>query len=175
MKLESQSGRLTQVTRVGSYHDLLRHPKWQRKRLEIMQRAEFKCERCGARDPMLAIHHSYYEKGCPPWGYPDSSLHCLCERCHEYAQLMMTALHRQIGRLSIDDIERLLGYGKGLEIRRDSNAEIRVHSLNLADGVADVFRVRSADVLKEVHAGKLCTPLRCKRRLMPVADADIAG
>jgi len=31
---------------------------------------------------------------------------------------MMTALHRQIGPLSLDDTETLLGYGKGLMLKR---------------------------------------------------------
>lgn len=42
----------------------------QRKRLTIMQRAEFGCERRGAADKPLNVHHTYYEYGLDPWEYP---------------------------------------------------------------------------------------------------------
>jgi len=29
-----------------SYYELLKHPKWQKKRLEILQRANFECVKC---------------------------------------------------------------------------------------------------------------------------------
>lgn len=71
------------MRRVGSYSDLLRNPRWQRKRLEVMQRADFKCERCGDGTVTLNVHHTYYERGRKPWEYPNESLECLCEPCHE--------------------------------------------------------------------------------------------
>ncbi|MCH8041761.1 MAG: hypothetical protein IH977_15675 [Nitrospinae bacterium] len=58
-----------------SYYDLLKHPKWQKKRLRIMERSGFECESCGDNESMLSVHHSYYEKGKKPWEYDDESLH----------------------------------------------------------------------------------------------------
>lgn len=67
-----------------SYSQLLRDPRWQKKRLEIMQRDEFTCQACFNSQNTLNVHHCYYEKGLMPWDYPDESLVTLCEECHEY-------------------------------------------------------------------------------------------
>ena len=69
-----------------SYYELLKHPKWQKRRLEVLQEAGFRCEKCGAEDATLHVHHAYYEKGLAPWDYPAQSLHNLCENCHKRAQ-----------------------------------------------------------------------------------------
>jgi len=31
-----------------TYYGLLKHPKWQKKRLEVMENAGFECEDCGS-------------------------------------------------------------------------------------------------------------------------------
>lgn len=48
-----------------------------------MEYAAFRCQICGTKDNTLHIHHSYYTKGKEPWQYPDGSLICICEKCHE--------------------------------------------------------------------------------------------
>lgn len=65
-----------------SYSDLLRDPRWQRKRLEVMQRANFTCEHCGRTDRTLNVHHPRYVAGRKPWEYETTELRCLCEPCH---------------------------------------------------------------------------------------------
>ena len=65
-----------------TYADLLRDPRWQRKRLEIMQRADFCCELCGDDRTTLNVHHLRYVRGRMPWQYDDTDLACLCEPCH---------------------------------------------------------------------------------------------
>lgn len=138
-----------------SYAEQLRHPKWQRKRLEVLQRADFRCERCGDTESMLSVHHSYYEPGRPPWAYPDSSLHCLCERCHEYAGAMMRTMQRQLGRLCLIDIEMVVGYAKGLELKGSVDTSVKVFSLPLASGVADALHVGQREILRAVRGGVL--------------------
>lgn len=59
-----------------------RDPRWQRKRLQIMERAQFTCECCGATTTTLNVHHRIYFKDRAPWNYQDSYLSCLCEDCH---------------------------------------------------------------------------------------------
>lgn len=65
------------------YRQLLRHPKWQRKRLRIFDRDEWKCVACGADDQELHVHHTYYAAGKKPWEYPDTDLVTFCFECHE--------------------------------------------------------------------------------------------
>ncbi len=64
---------------------LYRDPRWQRKRLEIMQRDGFKCVACGNSDETLNVHHGRYdyENGqYKPWITQDEYLQTLCEPCH---------------------------------------------------------------------------------------------
>ena len=60
-------------------------PRWQKKRLEIMQRDEFKCTECGDEQSTLHVHHLYYVKNREAWDYPAFSLTTLCESCHSTA------------------------------------------------------------------------------------------
>jgi len=65
------------------YGEKLRDPRWQRLRLEIMQRDEWTCQKCGAKDRTLHVHHTRYLKGRNPWDYPPELLLTLCEDCHD--------------------------------------------------------------------------------------------
>lgn len=67
---------------MSSYSEKLRHPLWQRKRLEVLNRDNFRCINCGEREKTLNVHHSYYVKGREVWDYPMFSLSTLCENCH---------------------------------------------------------------------------------------------
>lgn len=58
-------------------------PRWQQKRLLIMERDGWTCQRCGDKESTLSVHHRYYIPGADPWDYPDKALVTLCESCHE--------------------------------------------------------------------------------------------
>lgn len=66
-----------------TYSEKLKDPRWQRKRLEVMQRDSFACQSCGDESSTLQVHHSYYLPKWMPWQYPEDSLITLCEGCHE--------------------------------------------------------------------------------------------
>ena len=63
-----------------TYSEKLKHPKWQRKRLEIMQRDGFKCKLCQDDETTLHVHHLSYSK--EPWDTDQHDLVTLCENCH---------------------------------------------------------------------------------------------
>lgn len=65
-----------------TYAEKLKDPRWQRKRLEIMERDGFACHACGELTKPLNIHHCYYIPKTAPWDYPSESLVSLCENCH---------------------------------------------------------------------------------------------
>lgn len=65
------------------YAELLRSPLWQKKRLEIMQRDNFTCCKCGCTHKELQVHHIKYIKGRKPWEYDNEDLVTLCNDCHE--------------------------------------------------------------------------------------------
>ena len=62
------------------YAQKLQDPRWQRKRLEVMQAANWKCAICGDGKEELNVHHPAYESSLEPWQY--DNLQCLCKTCH---------------------------------------------------------------------------------------------
>lgn len=71
-------------------------PRWQEKRLRIMERDGFFCRSCGSKKSTLHVHHKAYEKGGRIWDTPDEDLITLCEDCHESVEEMVKGL-RKIG------------------------------------------------------------------------------
>jgi len=88
-----------------SYFDKLRDVRWQKKRLEILNRAGFACEWCGRGEGLLRsgdllhVHHGYYVHGADPWDYEDSTLWCLCDSCHRQAEEVRGDLYREIAKV----------------------------------------------------------------------------
>lgn len=67
-----------------SYFNLLKDPRWQKKRLQIFNRDKFKCRLCGDDTNELQVHHKEYKYGKNPWEYPNESLITLCKFCHSF-------------------------------------------------------------------------------------------
>jgi len=86
-----------------TYQEKLKDPRWQKKRLEIMERDEFRCQYCGDDESTLNVHHYYYEKNKEPWDYNNDDLTTLCEDCHdsesnhrkEYEALLLETLKKK--------------------------------------------------------------------------------
>lgn len=128
-----------------TWYEFLKHPKWQRKRLEIMERAGFECEECGVDNETLNVHHGYYEKGLKPWEYPDETLSCLCEDCHKRIQALCLELKRRIGLFKPCDLERLNGYAKAMRML-DDEQPVDLNTLVEIGGFTEFFRFDLADI-----------------------------
>jgi hypothetical protein len=70
------------IRKESAYSKLLKHPLWQRKRLEILNRDNFQCQICEDKETTLHIHHKEYIPGKNPWEYEDSNFITVCEDCH---------------------------------------------------------------------------------------------
>lgn len=110
-----------------SYSEQLLDPRWQKKRLKILDRAEFHCEYCGDGDTTLHVHHKHYLKGREVWQYDNDQLVCLCKVCHmvqhEREELFFDLIARipVDGPKNIDEIYFLIaGY-----IGHDANPELQ--------------------------------------------------
>src|ERR1700721_2403821 len=66
---------------MATYADKLKDPRWQKKRLEILQRDDFQCQMCGTKQNTLHVHHIAYSVS--PWDIDNRLLITLCEECHE--------------------------------------------------------------------------------------------
>ncbi len=64
------------------YLEKLNQPLWQKKRLEIFQRDNWKCTQCFAVEKELHVHHLDYIHDIKPWEYPNDMLITLCSDCH---------------------------------------------------------------------------------------------
>lgn len=71
-----------------SYSELLKDPRWQKKRLQIMNRDKFTCKLCGDKETTLNVHHKKYTKDSFPWEYNNDDLITLCEYCHKEVELL---------------------------------------------------------------------------------------
>jgi len=73
-----------------TYSEKLKDPRWQKKRLEILERDDWTCRWCFDSESTLHIHHVKYKKGSNPWEYSNDDLITICEDCHtsehEYRQ-----------------------------------------------------------------------------------------
>lgn len=90
-----------------SYAEKLKDPRWQKLRLEVLNRHNWSCEICHDGGSELNVHHSYYDKDCEPWEYPAEMMHCLCRRCHDEAHQMDKAFSRAAAYLTYPEKERM--------------------------------------------------------------------
>jgi len=69
---------------MSKWSSAFRDSRWQKKRLEIMERDKWYCQSCGkgGEGVTLNVHHVYYESGKAPWEYPSECLITYCEDCH---------------------------------------------------------------------------------------------
>lgn len=64
------------------YYESFKDPRWQKKRLEILERDEWICKSCGEKHEQLHAHHTvYYDMY--PWEYGNNTIVTLCDTCHK--------------------------------------------------------------------------------------------
>ena len=66
-----------------NYLQLLKDPRWQKKKAEIMARDKYTCQCCGCKEKTLNVHHLKYLPHHRPWEYDNEDLITLCEDCHQ--------------------------------------------------------------------------------------------
>jgi hypothetical protein len=120
----------------SDYSKKLLDPRWQRKRLEILDRDGFQCRSCGARDRTLHVHHRYYEYGRDPWDYDSKILVTLCDECHEGESIyrdagtILTRTIHEAGFLGVDILDFCEAFQK-LEVSES-------HSI-ISSAIRDLF------------------------------------
>ncbi len=65
------------------YLDKLKDPRWQKRRLELLNKGNWICTKCGDENSTLHVHHTKYLPDREPWEYPDELFKILCENCHK--------------------------------------------------------------------------------------------
>jgi len=103
---------LLKIMSKQTYYEKLKDPRWQRKRLEVMQRSNFCCQQCHRDDVTLNVHHVYYMSKRDPWDYPNFALQCVCEECHgeNHESCEYTNFESLIELIAGDDFENPILY-----------------------------------------------------------------
>ena len=99
-----------------TYADKLKDPRWQKKRLEIMERDGFRCRDCGDDESTLNVDHKVYRSGADPWDYPNDDLQTLCEDCHDRISKMRKSIMDTVGRMNSWELGRVLTFIKQIPI-----------------------------------------------------------
>lgn len=92
------------ITKLLSYSEKLKDPKWLDKRELVKDNAEYKCQDCGSLKS-LEVHHCYYQFGREPWEYPLDAMRCLCRSCHERRGKLETVLRAKFADLNYDELD----------------------------------------------------------------------
>lgn len=85
----------------SAYAEKLLDPRWQRKRLEVLERDAFCCQHCGEKTKTLHVHHTYYQYGKDPWDYSTGSLITYCEDCHTLAEQTREELRELVPQFNL--------------------------------------------------------------------------
>lgn len=78
-----------------TYTEKLSDPRWQKKRLQVLNRDGFACTFCGDTKTTLHVHHEKYNK--EPWDAELAYLTTLCKHCH---LLISTAIKHNVTIIS---------------------------------------------------------------------------
>src|SRR5574343_340470 len=92
-----------------SYSDKLKDPRWQKRRLLLLESAGFKCESCGDTEETLHVHHVYYEKDRDPWDYPIEAYLTLCSKCHKKWHNIKEGIDMALMKVDVDQLNLILG------------------------------------------------------------------
>ena len=89
-----------------NYKEKLLDPRWQKKRLHILERDSWACTLCGDNTTTLHVHHKSYSGD--PWDADNSKLTTLCASCHTMVELVNNG--------SLDNAKMLV-YGDNRSVR----------------------------------------------------------
>jgi hypothetical protein len=74
-----------------AYSDKLKSPKWQKKRLQILERDNWQCQYCKDTETQLQVHHLKYNG--EPWDAKNEDLITTCFDCHELISKVEVKFH----------------------------------------------------------------------------------
>ena len=114
-----------------SYSEQLKDPRWQKKRLEILSRDLFACQKCGDTESQLHVHHKRYIKGHDPWQYDDFDLITLCILCHKEIEEIIKGLpYININNVKIFKSKNWESGNKVMFMKYPNNFEISIYDKN---------------------------------------------
>jgi hypothetical protein len=136
------------VAASNAYLALLKDPRWQKMRLEILSRDDWTCQSCTNKEKTLNVHHRYYVRGNSPWEYPPESLVTLCEDCHEAVSVEQKLLTESCRLLREFEHGHVRGFVEALVASRDQSGIGPNASFEFIDGAALFLGVSPDEIMQ---------------------------
>lgn len=136
------------------YFEKLKDPRWQRRRLEILERDGWACTICADTEKTLHVHHRYYKPKTDPWDYEDDALTTLCADCHEYTTNLTRRAQSLMGQVGINTLIEIVAYMEAVSAR-NSGEGVSVLSYEEAIGVGAAYCVPPEAVLAVLPDDKI--------------------
>lgn len=95
-----------------TYQQQIKDPRWQKKRLEVLELNSFTCVNCGSDDKELHVHHPLYRRGAMIWEYEATELQSLCNECHKQEHALDEKIRKALSVCR--EKGRVLGYIEAL-------------------------------------------------------------
>ncbi len=87
-----------------NYKEQYKDPRWQKKRLEILERDGWKCKNCEEDKEQLHVHHKWYLSEKKIWEYQDECYSTLCHDCHDSIHHLKSLIKELIDKHFVYDI-----------------------------------------------------------------------
>jgi len=129
---------------MNSYAKDYKDPRWQKRRLEILERDKWECSNCGDKSTQLHVNHRFYSDNRKPWDYEDDELDTLCAPCHEKSTEQQRQLRRALCRAC--DLEKVLGFTfgvTGVEITAEEFSDLGIEGMVSFCSGALLFNIRA--------------------------------
>jgi hypothetical protein len=97
----------------SSFSQQYKHPLWQKKRLEMLEAADYACQSCFDNETLLHVHHKQYFAGRKVWEYDANELLVLCENCHKDVHAETATIKSIIASISPDGYKAVIGLLSG--------------------------------------------------------------
>jgi len=123
-----------------SYSESLRDPRWQKKRLKVLERDNFLCSSCGDGTTELHVHHKKYIDGKKPWDYRIEMLSTLCSDCHSEIH-RKDKIYNVFKSFSNEEINHLLNY--------TDISKRKISHVDLWNAVNLIIRIKNKDLMFE--------------------------
>ena len=115
--------------KLALFKEGFKSPKWQKLRLEVLDRDGWKCVRCGDDKSQLHVHHPVYNPDfIYPYSYSAQELVSLCDGCHEDEHLVLKVNQAEVllclvrvgyyGAYDLEDVMSFLNTFKGDEFKK---------------------------------------------------------
>lgn len=173
-----------------SYASALKHPKWFKKREDVLSRRGRKCELCSSTD-VLHVHHKTYwmdpktNRFYAPWEYPLSNFTVLCDKCHEEAHRHykpeVVKKHRSKLKSSIDSMKdkfsKFFSDGaKDVSVTKELSA-YKSDTSSLSENLGSLFSVDEIEnpydyghEFSEIHEGSEPIYFMCLKKVKSIAE-----